>query len=368
MNFDAFIDKDADLLIQNVDKKFSPIFYKIKYSDKEKRAIYRYLFSRKPQKIPPSLKNRLINLYDPIADRTTNFPDGLRWCLNVYVGCENNCGYCYVNGYSQETVGLSPHTKGGYELNLLKDLKALKALGVPPAPLHISNSTDPLQKELETRYRHTLFALRNIVRDRPLFTSIVFLTKNPEILTKEPYLSIVSDQKMQPLTVQISCSFYRDKVRSFFEPRAPSINSRLESLKFLAENGVDTEIRIDPLFPSSRISEKIRRHKPLPYYSIPEAQTHEDLVDLIRFAKSAGAKSVISKILRVPMSKRAQQCKDWFRILYEDANSESGSKAKGRSWRLPEDFQKALLSAVMEICRAEGIRFKHCMHDVLSRS
>ena len=89
MQLDALNDKDCDELINNVSNKVSPVFEK--HSDDEKRAIYRYLFSRRPKKIPPSMKNRLIGLYNPMADRSNRFHDGLRWCINVYVGCEHNC-------------------------------------------------------------------------------------------------------------------------------------------------------------------------------------------------------------------------------------------------------------------------------------
>ena len=82
---DAIINDDCDVLIRNVNSKYRRIFESRSRADK--RAIYRYLFSRKPKKLPPSLKNRVINLYDPMADRSSPFPDGLRWCLNVYVGC-----------------------------------------------------------------------------------------------------------------------------------------------------------------------------------------------------------------------------------------------------------------------------------------
>ena len=106
------------------------------------------------------MKNRLVNLYDPLADRSSRFPDGLRWCLNVYVGCGHNCGYCHVNGYSQKSVGVSPHAKAKFEQKLLEDLRTLPKLGVPPAPLHMSNSTDPLQQTLEEQNRHALLSLR----------------------------------------------------------------------------------------------------------------------------------------------------------------------------------------------------------------
>ena len=142
-------DQKTDYLISKVESKYAPIFGAKEYSQQDKRAIYRYLFSRDPKKFPPSLKNRLIGLYDPMADRARRFPDGLRWCLNVYVGCEHNCGYCYVNGYNPESVGINPHAKGTFEQDLVRDIQDLRSLDVPPAPLHLSNSTDPLQSTLE---------------------------------------------------------------------------------------------------------------------------------------------------------------------------------------------------------------------------
>ncbi len=366
MNLDAFYDKDADFLIKRVGPKFIPIFEE-GHNQEEKRAIYRYIFSRKPKKLPPSIKNRLINLYDPLADRSRRFPDGLRWCLNTYVGCENNCGYCYVNGYSQELVGISPHPKANFIKNLNRDLQALKDLYVPPAPLHISNSTDCLQEALEKKNRHTLFLLQKIMEHRTQFTSIVILTKNPRFLCTDPYLSIIRELKMTPFTVQVTCAYWNDKARAFYESKAPDVHNRLRAVRFLSENGIEVELRIDPLFPSSRISEATRLHKPLSHYSIPEAQSHEDIVNLVTFAKDSGVKTVIAKPLKVPISNKAKRCKDWFGIIYSDASPNNRRKTIGGSWRLPENYQKALVSTVSDICTKQGIQFKHCMHDVLTR-
>jgi DNA repair photolyase len=211
-----------------------------------------------------------------------------------------------------------------------------------------------------------LFTLKEIGRNRRLFTSIVILTKNPALLCEEPYLSIVSDREMQPFTVQISCAFWRDDVRAFYEPNTPSVESRLNALRRLFERGVDVELRIDPLFPSARIDEKLRRHMPLPFYSIPEAQTEDDLINLVRFAKAAGVNAVVAKPLKVAISKRAQRCKDWFAQIFADA-CDGKRTVSGGSWRLPRDYQNALTQSLAEICTAEGVIFKHCKHDVLCR-
>lgn len=365
MSLDAFIDKDADILIQNVESKTKRIFEGFEPS--QQRAIYRYQFSRKPKKLPPSMKNRIINLYDPMANRSHKFHDGLRWCANIYVGCYHNCGYCYVNGYSQNNVGISPHPKKDFCKNIEKDIKDLKILGVPATSIHMSNSTDPLQAGLEEKHRHTLFTLQNTIDNRNLFTSIVILTKNPRTLLGDDYLPIISDPSIKPFTVQVTCAFWRDKIRSFYEPAAPAIKDRLDAIKKLTRLGVDVELRIDPLFPSTRVDKTIHNHKALPKYGIPEAQTMEDIKAIVKFGKDSGVSSIIAKPLKVPVSKKAQRCKDWFKILYKDANNGRGGTIRGGSWRLPGNYQKALVVSVREACDTVGINFKHCMHDVMTR-
>jgi DNA repair photolyase len=167
--------------------------------------------------------------------------------------------------------------------------------------------------------------------------------------------------------VQITCAYWNDDVRKFYEPDAPSIQSRLDALQILSENNVEIQMRIDPLLPSSRINEKIRGHKSLEYYSLPEAQSADDLVNLIRFAKKAGVKSIIGKPLKIPVSNKAKQAKELFGGLYTDSFPGGKRKVKGGSWRLPEEYQKELISSVAKICEKEGIVFKYCKHDLLTR-
>jgi len=96
---------------------------------------------------------------------------------------------------------------------------------------------------------------------------------------------LISSNEMRPFTVQVTCAYWKDDVRLFYEPNAPSIHDRLEAIEILVDNGIDVELRIDPLFPSSRIKEETRLHKPLSDYSLPEAQSRDDIINLVRFAK-----------------------------------------------------------------------------------
>lgn len=231
----------------------------------------------------------------------------------------------------------------------------------------MSNSTDLLQQKLEMQNRHALVSFQQIAKYREQFTSIVLLTKNPRILCSDPYLSIISSKKNRPFTVQVTCAYWKDDVRLFYEPDAPSIHDRLEAIEILIKNEIDVELRIDPLFPSARIKEGTRLHKPLSDYSLPEAQSNQDIINLVHFAKRSGVKSVIAKPLKVPVSKKAQRCKDWFSLIFRDSHRDKKRSARGGSWRLSDDYQKALVSTVANQCSDQGIPFKHCIHDVLTR-
>jgi DNA repair photolyase len=102
-------------------------------------------------------------------------------------------------------------------------------------------------------------------------------------------------------------------------------------MKTLAEKGIDVELRIDPLFPSIRISSELHGHDESSHYGIPEAQTQDDIEQLVHFAKESGAKAVIAKPLKVPISKKAHRCKEWFGTLYKDAGRSQERTAHGGS-------------------------------------
>jgi DNA repair photolyase len=365
--WDAARDEDADFLIGKVSVKFSRVFGDARFDGRQRRAIYRYLFARGPQKVPPSLRSRVLCLYDPLADRSTRFPDGLRWCTNVYVGCAHGCGYCYVNGYLKEEVGGAPHPKLAFREGFLRDLSDLEGLGVPAAPLHLSNSTDPLQSRLETEHGDCLFALREVARRRSRFTSLTVLTKNPKLLCEAPYRELISAAAFQPFTVQVSCAFWRDEPRAFYEPDAPSVADRLAAIERLAKAGVAVELRVDPLFPATGIDPAVRRHGSLATYGLPKAQTRDDLEALAHFANSAGVQALVAKPLKVVVRGHGARAKGWFGRLYADAGGGQRTM-RGGSWRLPESYQKALLARLQEASDGYGVPVRHCVHDVLQRA
>ncbi|MCW4014359.1 MAG: hypothetical protein NWF07_15420, partial [Candidatus Bathyarchaeota archaeon] len=266
-----------------------------------------------------------------------------------------------------EMIGANAHAKNNYEKNLTNDLREMAELGVPRVPVHLSNSTDPLQVGLESQYGHTLLTLREMQRHRELVSHITILTKNPEQLCKSEYLDIVSATDFQPFTAQVTCAYWRDEPRAFYEPKAPTVQNRLDSIAKLAKAGVDVELRIDPLFPSSRLTPPLMKHRHLSSYGLVEAQTREDMKSLVELVSSIGIKCIVAKPLRIPISKKAETGKNWFKDLYLDATATGKRYTKGRSWRLPEEYQKELMHSLDHICSQHGVHLKHCMHDVLTR-
>ena len=153
------------LLAERVHPNYQPVFEKL--SEADRAAVALYFLPHAPKKdVLEVTRPRVVKWYCPFADQR-EFPSGHRYCINVYTGCEHRCQYCYVTGYS----AAQPHCKNRFRHDLCKDLEALDAYDVPPAPVHLSNSTDPLQP-LEQEHRHTLFVLEKLPDVRSRGTAI----------------------------------------------------------------------------------------------------------------------------------------------------------------------------------------------------
>jgi hypothetical protein len=143
-------DMDEGLLLaQRVHPKYQPVFEKLGEADRAAVAFY-FLPHASEKDVLEVTRPRVIKWYCPFADQR-EFPSGHRYCINVYTGCEHHCQYCYVAGYS----AAQPNCKNRFRHDLCRDLEALEAHNVPPAPVHLSNSTDPLQP-LEEQHREIL--------------------------------------------------------------------------------------------------------------------------------------------------------------------------------------------------------------------
>ena len=205
---------DAGLsLAKRIHPKYQPVFEKLSEADRAGVALY-FLPHSSKKNVLEVTRPRVIKWYCPFADQR-EFPSGHRYCINVYTGCEHHCQYCYVTGYN----AAEPNCKNRFRHDLCKDLEALEAYNVPPAPVHLSNSTDPLQP-LEEQHRHTLFVLEKLAEHRKRFTTVTLLTKNPAVLMDDRYVRALHRLNELPSDHPRRC-WFREKGDSPHLPERP---------------------------------------------------------------------------------------------------------------------------------------------------
>ncbi|MDM8524112.1 hypothetical protein QUF80_12150, partial [Desulfococcaceae bacterium HSG8] len=330
-------------------------------SEKEAYGWREYLYAtprKKTRKL--SLRNHVIALYDPFASRK-DFPAGRRWCVNVYVGCIFSCKYCYIVSYIRNAF--KPHSKKNFKKLAERDIKKIQKLGLHPAPIHISNSTDPLQY-LEKSHKHTLFLLQKLREHRECFTTITVLTKNPMILCDPEYLTII--QALKNFQVEVTCPFYKDDIRKFFEPYAPPIESRLEAIRKLREKDITISLRLDPVLPRVPLPKEFFSKPGLEDYDAPEGQTDKDIEQLIRFASEVGCKSIIVSPLKLVIGRFGNPdiCSDYLK-LYTEANQGKLIR-QGSAYRMPWPLYLHWLEKPGDLAKSLGIPLIYCKNNLLN--
>ncbi|MCX7934923.1 MAG: hypothetical protein N3A66_06650 [Planctomycetota bacterium] len=238
-----------------------------------------------------------------------------------------------------------------------------------------------MQAVLEKRYGHCRLALEEVLRYRHRFTAIVVLTKNP--CQAAAYADLLrslalappsqaenrSGADQPPCLVELSLAFWRDEVRAFWEPTAPSVAERLDGWQKLRDAGVPVALRLDPLFPRSPLG----GFSPatLADFDLPETQTPEDLENLIMAAKARQAPRIIYSVAKICRPRGQPLAPAMRRLLacYRHVAGERGLVWKGGSWRLPAEVaQDFIVEPFLAMCRAHGISARFCLHNLISTS
>jgi len=361
-------------LASRVHQKYAPVFKKLPPRDRAALALY-FLPHRSRKDVLEVTRPRVIKWYCPFADQRA-FPSGHRYCINVYTGCEHECQYCYASGYVARQAGC----KHAFRANLVKDLDALDTYDVRPAPVHISNSTDPLQS-LEEEHRHTLYALTKLAERRHRFTTVTVLTKNPAVLTDEHYLRALhrlnklpadhpcsarfAENGYSPLRVECSLAFRDDHSRKLLDRAAPSVESRMAAIRFLRKEGLSVFVRIDPLFPR----DPLPGGKKMSDFGLPDIQPAADLEDLIRFARAVGAGHVVYSVGKItrPRFGTLPPVMEKMKRVYEYLSPEQPLVSRGGSWRLPANIASSLVvEPFLNLCRQYSVEAKTCKANLIS--
>jgi DNA repair photolyase len=264
---------------------------------------------------------------------------------------------------------------------LARDLADLETFGLPPAPVHLANSTDPFQL-LEEQHRHTKLCLEGLLAYRHRFKTVTVLTKNPGLAAREQYLDLFRRLAEVPAThpcfpdwhrtgqpaaqVEVSLAFWQEEAAAFWDPGAPGVADRLAGIRELRQAGVPVVLRIDPLIPRSPAG-------PNPAWSLgdfglPEAQTLADLECLIRFAKEVGVRHIVYSPAKIVLTRGhgLEPAMAGLRRVYERLAAPDKLLWRGLSWRLPWSVSDRLLvRPLLDLCHRWGVPAKFCRQNLI---
>ena len=185
---------------------------------------------------------------------------GIDFALNPYIGCAHGCRYCYADFMKRfrnhsEPWGSFVDVKINIPQLLEQELQRQKYRTMNFADFEhgarrvgrgvdklvsLSTVTDPYQP-LEKKYQLTRRCLEILLRDQ---IAVSILTKSPLVLRDVDLI-----RQFKTIDVGITITTDRDDIRKIFEPGAPPIQARIETLKELHQQGIKTWVFVGPMLP-----------------------------------------------------------------------------------------------------------------------
>lgn len=220
--------------------------------------------------------------------------------VDTYKGCSHNCVYCFSqvlnnrkeNFFSKIIPADIDHFTGLMSSVFIKKdgrySSAIRSCLQRRVPIHLGCLSDPFQP-IEKNLKVTKAFLEVLEK----YNYPCVISTKSDIICSSEYLSII---KKIPSSVQFSFSTLNDDLALRLEPNASSPSSRLESLKEIASQGIQTVFRLQPfLFPFEQIDENL----------------------FITLSKS-GVKHIVLEHLRIPTNSKLSVRDKLSKILGKD--------------------------------------------------
>ena len=165
---------------------------------------------------------------------------GYDYCINPYVGCAHGCRYCYASFMKRFTGHLEPWGEFvDVKVNAPQVLKRQLKKAARGSVL-LGTVTDPYQPA-ERSYSITRGCLEALLeRQFPVH----LLTRSPLCLRDMDLF-----KHFEEIEVGLSITTDDEKTKRLFEPRSPTIQSRIDALGTLHKAGISTYAFIGPLLP-----------------------------------------------------------------------------------------------------------------------
>jgi len=249
-----------------------------------------------------------------------------KYNLNTYLGtCAHECIYCYAVKFPSFTGPPSPR------LNLLDKIEEMAEGSKPKFPVMMSDCTDPYQP-LEEEHKVTRKCAEVLAKHG---FPLLMVTKS-DLATRD-----INIFKRTPTVVAITVTTLREDTAGFIEPYAPPPSRRIAALQKIADEGIATVARIDPIIPTVNDDE-------------------EEFEELVLTLKKAGVKQVTVSTLKPVtgffsvMRNRDREAWDRLRKIYADGRWVMGYKY------LHEEKRRKILERLRPIVLKHGLNFAQC--------
>ncbi len=197
-----------------------------------------------------------------VVRRALSSTYGANIAVNPYQGCVFACQFCSaikMNYFTGRTTTKWDKTGWGtwldYKTNLIELLHKEKEK-VRKSKIYFGNATDiymPVERKLKLLPPILAFFLKN----PPLELEVQTRGTARDVARDIPLLQELS--KKTSVLVSYSIHTDREDVRKIFEPKAPSLQSRIEGLKLYHQAGIETRLSCMPILPldSERFAEQL---------------------------------------------------------------------------------------------------------------
>ncbi len=249
-----------------------------------------------------------------------------KYNINPYLGrCTHGCIYCYAVKFPSFRGPAVPRLK------LKEDIAKMAERTKTRWPVMLSDTTDPYQP-LEKEYEVTRRCLEVLAEHG---FPVLILTKS-DLVTRDLDLF-----RKNQTVVSMTITTPKDEVARTIEPHAPPPSSRFKALEKVAEEGIPTVVRIDPIIPSVSWS-------------------LEHLEEIVSRAADIGVKQVTASTLKLvrglyPIIRSENPL--LFGVLqeaYKEGEWVSGYKYLDRAARW------SILSSLRDIVLRHGLKFASC--------
>lgn len=268
---------------------------------------------------------------------------GIPFRLDTYSRCSYDCVYCssWARGGNRGTTGVLLLDAEKLRRRVDRALDGRSDSVVAQMlrrrmPVHFGGMTDPFPPEEKAR-RATLRALE-VLCDHGY--PVVVSTKGTLVAEPE-YVAILS---RMTAVVQFSFCSGPPGLQRRLEPNAPSRNKRFGAMATLANAGILTAARVQPILP-----------------------VDDEQDDIVERVAAAGGKHVIAELLKVPVEQAARDalseaCGQDMVALYRKL----GATRIGRKYVLPVAAKVDRLLRVRSIAHAESLVFGAAENDLRS--